>query len=190
MPVFEEKKSPYDLTNLSILIAEDSNYMLSLMSNMLKIFGVGDVMAAEGGREASDILTVTQARTKSRYIRQVDIVLVDWLMPKGSGRDFLKWIRNHDSDTVRFIPVVVVSGYTTELVTAQARDLGANEVLVKPVSATGLASRICAVIDHPRPFIKSHNYFGPDRRRTEGPYRGPERRVMEAEKIEVQHVTQ
>jgi len=187
-PIFQEKPLPYDLSNFTVLIVEDSQYMQALMSSMLKVFGVGDIMVCEGGDEAKDLLTVTQARTKSRYITKVDIVLTDWLMPLGSGKDLLTWIREHDRDVIRFLPVIVVSGYTTEIVTTKARDLGANEVLVKPLSGMGLASRICSVIENPRPFVKAPTYFGPDRRRQNLPFHGPERRLTKAEQIKVTHV--
>lgn len=187
MSLFEKKPQPYDLSNFTILIVEDSAYMQSLMASMLKVFGVGDILACEDAKEAIDLLTITQASKKSRYLTNVDIVLTDWLMPKGSGRELLKWIRGHDKDSVRFLPVIVVSGYTTALVTEQARDLGANEILAKPVSGTSLAQRICSVIDYPRPFIKVPTYFGPDRRRQDVPRRGVERRYIKAEEIKVSH---
>jgi two-component system chemotaxis response regulator CheY len=106
-------------------------------------------------------------------------------MPKGSGRELLKWIRTHDKDDIRFLPVVVVSGYTTELLTHITRDMGANEILVKPISGTMLASRICSVIDNPRPFVKSADFFGPDRRRQNMAFRGTERRTQTPKIVEV-----
>ncbi len=181
--LFQEKKEPYDLSNFTILVVEDSTYMQSLISSMLKVFGVGDIMVAEGAKEAIDVLTVTQARAKSKYITKVDLVLTDWLMNKGSGEDLVRWIRSHEKDEVRFLPVVVISGYATEYLTARARDSGANETLVKPVSAKGLASRICSVIDHPRPFVNAPGFFGPDRRRQQIKFSGPERRKVKHEEI-------
>ena len=157
--------------------------MQSLITSMLKAFGVGEILACENANEAIDLLTVLQASKKSRYLATVDIVLTDWLMPKGSGEELLRWIRSHDKDSIRFLPVIVISGYTTELLANLTRDMGANEILVKPVSGTSLASRICSVIDHPRPFIRAPYYFGPDRRRQELPHKGPERRVTAAEEI-------
>lgn len=181
--LFQEKKEPYDLSNFTILVVEDSIYMQSLISSMLKVFGVGDIMIAEGAKEAIDILTVTQARAKSKYITKIDLVLTDWLMPKGNGEELVRWIRTHEKDEVRFLPVVVISGYATEQLTARARDCGANETLVKPVSAKGLASRICTVIDHPRTFVNVPGFFGPDRRRQQGKFSGPDRRKIKPEQI-------
>ncbi len=161
--------------------------MQSLMTSMLKVFGVGDILTCEDAKEAIELLTITQARRKSRFITDVDIVLTDWLMPKGSGKELLQWVRSSDRDSVRFLPVVVVSGYTTELVISMTRDCGANETLVKPISGTGLASRICAVVDNPRPFIDAPDYFGPDRRRQDMVFKGENRRVMQTEQIKVIH---
>ena len=185
MPVFEEDKPLYDLTNFNILIVEDSIFMQNLIVSMLKAFGVGDIMVADSGNEAIDILTITQARAVSQHVSSVDIVITDWLMPKGTGEDVLRWIRTHKRDAVHFLPVIVLSGYTTGDVTSHARDLGANEVLTKPVSANALASRITSVINRPRPFINVETYFGPDRRRKDGPYSGPDRRATKAEEIKV-----
>lgn len=189
MSLFNKQPQPYDLSNLTILIVEDSYYMQSLMTQMLKVFGVGGILAVTSAPEAIDLLSVMQATKKSKYLSSIDIVLTDWLMPKGSGEDLLRWIRGHEKDTIRFLPTIVISAYTTEIVANRARDLGANETMVKPISGKGLASRICGVIDHPRPFVKAPDYFGPDRRRQDIPFRGTDRRQTKAEEILVKNAS-
>jgi two-component system, chemotaxis family, chemotaxis protein CheY len=187
MSLMNKDTRPYDLSNFTVLLVEDSVYMQSLMISMLKVFGVGDILVCDNGQEAIDLLTITQARRKSRHVNDVDIVLTDWLMPKVSGKELIRWIRNHPSDDVRFLPIIVVSAYTTEKLVALARDCGANESLVKPISGTSLAGRICSVIDNPRPYISIPGYFGPDRRRQDVPYKGGNRRVTAVEEIQVIH---
>lgn len=159
--------------------------MQNLFCSMLKVFGVGDIMTCNDSNEAKELLTITQARTRSRHIEKIDIVITDWLMPDGSGEDLVRWIRGHDKDVVRFMPIIVTSGYTTERVTNKCRDLGVNETLVKPVSGTSLASRICSVIAKPRIFVESRDYFGPDRRRQESTYTGVDRRLQEPYYVEI-----
>lgn len=183
----KNKPEPYDLSNFTILVVEDSVYMQNLITQMLKVFGVGDIMTCENAHEAIEVLTVTQARSQSKYITEVDIVLTDWSMPEGSGEELLQWIRGNKKDSIRFLPVIVVSAYTTNKLTALARNLGANELLVKPVSAKGLASRITSVIENPRPFVDAPGYFGPDRRRQDAKFSGADRRVQEAELIKVDY---
>lgn len=114
-----EDKDPYDLNNISVLIVEDSVYLQNLIVSMLKAFGVGDIMSCRGGEEAKDLLTISLVKSKSRHITDVDIVLTDWLMTEGSGEELVKWIRNHEKDEIRFLPIVVASAYTTEYVTVR-----------------------------------------------------------------------
>jgi len=183
----KDEPSPYDLSNFTVLLVEDSLYMQALMVSMMKMFGVGDIMVCNGAREAIDLLKVTQARRKSRYVTDIDIIVTDWLMPDGSGKDLLDWVRGQKDDNVRFLPVVVVSAYTTEKLVAMARDAGANETLVKPISGVGLASRICGVIDKARSFVSTADYFGPDRRRQDMVFNGADRRVIGAQNVKVKY---
>lgn len=185
MGIIKKQPMSYDLTNLTIMVVEDSAYMSSLISSMLKIFSVGDIMECTDCHEAIEVLTVTQARSKSRFVTHVDVILTDWLMPSGSGQTLLDWVRSHPSDDIRFMPVIIVSGYTTQAIIHDARDHGANDTLVKPISANGLASRICSIIETPRVFVKSPNYFGPDRRRQTMPYKGEERRLMKTKTVTI-----
>ena len=177
----QREKDPYDLRNMSVLIVEDSGYLKSLMISMLKLFGVGDIMSCDGAEEAKDLLTIALAKSTSRHITGVDIILTDWLMPKGSGEELVHWVRTHKKPEMHYLPIVVVSAYTTEHVAMKARDMGVNETMAKPVSGKGLAQRICSVIDAPRPFLRTQDYFGPDRRRKDMPYKGADRRSQDTE---------
>jgi len=181
-----KKSSTYSLRNFSILLAEDYEFMQQLMTGMLKAFGVGNIMVCSGGDEARGLLSM-MAATKSGDVRMVDIVLTDWLMPDGSGPDLIQWIRNHKSDHVRFLPIMLVSAFTSEDVVRTARNFGANEAMVKPVSGEMLSKRILSVIDNPRPFVKTADYFGPDRRRRDVARKGEDRRKMQQEMITVNH---
>lgn len=179
VPLFQSSPEPYDLRNFTVLLVEDSPYMQSLTSEMLKLFGIGDIIKCDDAKEAIDLLTITHARRSSRHVDKVDIVLTDWLMPGGSGAELIQWIRNHEATDIRFLPIVVISGYTTEKLTYKTRDMGINELLVKPISGKLLASRICSVIDTPRPFIQTQDYFGPDRRRQDMDFPGEDRRSQD-----------
>jgi DNA-binding response OmpR family regulator len=63
----------------------------------------------------------------------------------------------------------------------QARDAGVNEFIAKPVSVKTLMQRLVAVIESPRPYVRTEAYFGPCRRRRGAEeHRGPERREQKA----------
>ncbi len=54
--------------------------------------------------------------------------------------------------------------------------------MVKPVTARAVLDRLNNVIFKPRPFIRTAEYFGPDRRRRQDPaFEGPWRREGDAQ---------
>jgi len=97
-----------------------------------------------------------------------------------TGLEFVKKIRTDPNSPNPFVPVIMLTGHTHIDHVRMARDAGANEFLAKPVSVKAVLSRLMAVIEHPRPFVRSKSYFGPcRRRRAMDDYRGPERRGMD-----------
>ncbi|MBI2233869.1 MAG: response regulator [Micavibrio aeruginosavorus] len=182
-PVKQRAQITYSLKNFTILLAEDYEFMQNLIGGMLRAFGVGNIMVCGSGREAIELLQITESQTRSGNIKGIDLILADWMMPEGSGLELIDWVRNHKSDRIRFTPIILVSAFTSEDVVIAARDHGANEALVKPVSGEKVAARILSVIDTPRPFVKTSTFFGPDRRRKDRPFPGEDRRKMTATQI-------
>ena len=180
-----KQKKAYSLSAFRVLIVEDYPFMADLMSSMLREFGVGNIVQASSGNEAKELITLFNSDEGGR--NKIDVVLMDWLMPDGDGLELLQWIRAHKKDSIRFMPSVLCSAYASEDVVTVGRDNGANEVLVKPVSAQKLASRLLHVIDKPRPFLKAPGYFGPDRRRRTEEFKGTERRVSSEEDVKQYH---
>ena len=103
-------------------------------------------------------------------------MITDMSMEPIDGAGLLKWIRQDPKSVNRFLPVIVLTGHTELAKIMEMRDLGATEILAKPVTVTGLSKRMVTVIDRPRRFVEIEAYFGPDRRRRMVPYSGDERR--------------
>ncbi|MDB6018793.1 MAG: response regulator receiver protein [Pedosphaera sp.] len=59
------------------------------------------------------------------------LILLDLKMPRKTGFDVLVWIRSQDS--LRYIPVVILTASNQEEDIKRAYELGANSFLVKPV---------------------------------------------------------
>ena len=96
------------------------------------------------------------------------------------GIDFVRLLRNSPDSPNPMVPVIIVSGHSTAGKVGEARDAGANEFLVKPVTARGVIDRIQRVIENPRAFVRAEDYFGPDRRRRDDEnYKGPRRRASD-----------
>lgn len=152
---------------LSVLVVEDTEPMRKLVGSILETLGVGKViMASEGQRGFSMFCS-----------EKPDIVIADWHMEPVSGIELVNKIRTSPASPNKFVPVIMVTGYSAMPRVAEARDSGATEFLVKPFSANDLAKRIAHVINKPRDFIEAQDYFGPDRRRRKlEEYQGPRRR--------------
>ena len=104
----------------------------------------------------------------------VDILLTDLKMPKLDGMELLARVRQESPST----EVVMLTGHTHIDQVRQARDAGVNEFLAKPVSVKSLMARLVAVIEQPRPYVRTGVYFGPCRRRRgSNEYHGTERRA-------------
>lgn len=162
---------PYRFEKLTILVVEDSPPMLEVMVNALKLLGVGHVFQARNGEAAFQVFT------KERP----DIVITDWEMEPVDGLELVEWIRRHSMSPKRNVPVIMMTGYAAGARVSAARDRGVTEFLVKPFTANELGRRIAYVIDAPRDFVETNEFFGPDRRRRSShDYSGSERR-QEAE---------
>ena len=121
----------------TILVVDDEAPVRSIAVNMLKYLGY-KVIEAGDGQEAIDILR--------SYPTPIDAMMMDVYMPKLSGRDTFKQIRNLGID----IPVVVCSGFAVEAdeftSLIQGRH-GKIEVIQKPYSMEALAKIIARAVD-------------------------------------------
>ena len=144
-----------DISNVKFLIVEDNPFMRIILKQLLRALGVLEMAeAADGALAFSSMKTF-----------EPDIILVDWEMQPLDGLDFVKLVRTGDDSPNQYVPIIMVTGHSEQNKVTQARDAGINEMLIKPLSARTLFSRIRAVIERPRPFVETRSYFGPDRRR-------------------------
>ena len=160
--------SGYRFNRLKIRVVDDNAHMRRLAITILQAFGVHETFEADSGERAWTVL---------REINP-DVVVLDWMMEGMSGLELAQMIRTNPQSPSPFVPMIMLTGYTSVDHVRQARDSGVNEFIAKPVAAKTMMSRLVAVIEHPRPFVRTDAYFGPcRRRRTSDDYNGPERRA-------------
>lgn len=157
----------YDLSTAKILIVDDMKPMLSLTKSILNIFGFKNVYVASSGEEALQLVIKNDP----------DLVITDWVMEPMDGLELTKELRKNPLCPNPYVPVVMMTGFSSKLRVEQARDYGITEFLVKPFTSRDLYSRITQIIEKPRQFVDSGAFFGPDRRRRHmKDYYGPKRR--------------
>ncbi|MFT3996631.1 MAG: response regulator [Asticcacaulis sp.] len=155
------------LERVRFLVVDDNTHMIHIVKTILRGFGATHVFEA---RDAGDAFQ----RLRNDAI---DIVIVDFMMEVLDGVEFVHMVRNSSDSANRYIPVIMLTAHSERSRVTRARDAGVNEFCAKPVTALELYKKVSAVINKPRPFIKTQTYFGPERRRKQdSKYNGPERR--------------
>ncbi len=158
-----------DWSRLSVLLVDDSEFMISLISGVLRNLGITRIATAQDGREAVEVLTTMDAKPLETGVSMVDLVISDIIMPGVDGHTLLRWVRTSPKSPDRFIPFIMCSAAADIDQVEQAREHGTTEFFVKPFNAKAVADRIAHVVTRPRQFVLTKTYFGPDRRRNTRP---------------------
>ena len=144
-----------DLGALNVLVVDDNANARRMTKEVLRAFGVTQIIEASDGAGAIDNL--------KKY--KVDIVICDINMAPLDGIEFVHMLRTASDSPAPYTPVIMLSAHTERTRVAEARDAGANEFVVKPFSPRSLYNHLLAVIYDKRLYIRSEDFFGPDRRR-------------------------
>ena len=113
----------------NILIADDEKEIVRLLRIYLETDDV-TVFEANDGAQALDILERND----------VDLALVDIMMPKIDGYQVIKKIRQQE----RYIPVMVISAKITLSDRVLGIDLGADDYITKPFEPLEVAAKVKA----------------------------------------------
>jgi len=120
--------------DLIVLAVDDDIINLKLLKSMLKKTGrVIEVIEARNGSDAIGVL-------KSR--NDIDLILLDIIMPIMGGLEVLKVVRADDN--LRQLPIIVLT--TDETKKNDALEFGANGFLMKPIRNEDLMNKIATVI--------------------------------------------
>lgn len=153
----------YSFDRVRILVIEDNQPMLEICRTLLLTFGVGEVLTAKNGEEGFKVACKENP----------DIIIADWMMEPTDGIKMTRQVRNNSLSPNHYVPIILMTGFSEKKRVVQARDAGVTEFLVKPFTARDLYKRISQIIERPRQFVRSDEFFGPDRRRKADPvYKG------------------
>lgn len=178
--------SDYDFGLFSALVVEDNSYLRTLLFQSLKAIGVGNVKTVEHGGLAIDTMRMMKENPSKAGMMHLDMIFCNWQMSPVDGMMLLRWVRRHKESPDRFVPFTMVTGYADPDKVSEAREMGVTEMLAKPFSVNAMADKLLQIVDRPRQFVHTGNFFGPDRRRTAGAAPdGKERRIITEEEIEI-----
>jgi DNA-binding response OmpR family regulator len=119
-----------------ILIVEDNSELLELMRLALKQAGFRTATASNG----ADALTVAQEAAP-------DAVVLDLVLPELDGFAVCESLRRNPATAG--IPIIVLTGLSSEFARLASLEAGADEYVTKPVSLETLVSTIRQLLRRP-----------------------------------------
>lgn len=150
---------------IAILVVDDNNQVLSLLTSVLKHLGVGTVYKAKEGGDAIELIKSLPADYTKKGGCPIDLVISDWVMSPVDGISLLRWVRHHPDTPNPFLPFAMISALSDTSKIQRARDLGATHFFAKPFSVESITAHLCSILTTGRVFVRTENFFGPDRRR-------------------------
>ena len=112
-----------------VLIVDDTPSSLILLGDLLTLKGYS-VLTAASGPEALKILENDRP----------DLILLDVLMPKMSGYQVCRKIR--EDPAMQTLPVIMMTGLDPSEEKAKGREAGATDIIVKPIHLADLLERL------------------------------------------------
>lgn len=121
---------------MNILVVEDDRDIRemvcqSLAQNDFRSVGCRDVQEAK----------------KALATLEPDCLVVDWMLPDGSGVELIRWIRRQNQ--YQQIPVLMLTARAQESDMITGLDSGADDYLTKPMSLRELNARVKALLRRP-----------------------------------------
>ena len=119
----------------NVLVVDDSRIMRNVVKNYFAEQKIPcQYLEAENGSQALDIL-LTQP---------IDLVLLDWNMPKLSGIDFLKKARAIEK--YKKLPIIMVTSEAARYNVIEALKMGATDYIIKPINGKLFAEKISKIV--------------------------------------------
>ncbi|AJC86718.1 chemotaxis response regulator CheY [Campylobacter lari] len=116
---------------MKLLVVDDSSTMRRIIKNTLVRLGHKDVLEAEHGVEAWDLLSQND---------DIKILITDWNMPEMNGLELVKKVRAEEKYADMPIIMVTTEGGKAEVITALKA--GVNNYIVKPFTPQVLKEKL------------------------------------------------
>ncbi len=115
------------------LIVDDDKFSRTFIKTALYQIGIKNTKEASSTEEAAELL----------HSFKIDVILLDQQIPGKNGLDFARELKTGNIENGKNIPIIMVTVDTKEKTVLDAKALGIQEYLVKPISPLALKKRIC-----------------------------------------------
>lgn len=116
--------------DMNVLVVDDAATMRRIVRSLLRELGIKNVREAEDGEVALEDLKRQRA----------DLVVSDWAMPKMTGIELLRAIRQDEA--LKDTPVLMVTAESKKENIMEAVQAGVNNYIVKPFNSKTLEEKL------------------------------------------------
>lgn len=120
--------------SITCLVVDDDKFSRTFIKTALYQIGIKNAKEAANAPEAIEILNSFK----------IDVILLDQQMPNKSGLEFARELKSGNIKDTENIPIIMITVDTKEKTVLDAKALGIQEYLVKPISPLALKKRICS----------------------------------------------
>jgi two-component system chemotaxis response regulator CheY len=125
----------YDVTDLKLLLVDDSTMAQKHVSRLLRGMGFKNIEVANNGQEASEKLDQ----------QNFDLILTDLNMPIMDGQQFVEHVRNERGNA--FTPIIMITSEIDEERLQDIQNTGVSAIFDKPFDPAALKSFLTHAIE-------------------------------------------
>jgi two-component system chemotaxis response regulator CheY len=122
-------------TSMRVLIVDDFSTMRRIIKNILRQLGFNNIIEADDGTAAWEILTKDQ----------VEFIISDWNMPQMTGIELLRKVRA--SEEFGDLPFLMVTAEAQQENIIEAVQAKVSNYIVKPFTAETLGQKINKIFE-------------------------------------------
>ena len=130
------RRPTVDIDGSRVIVADDDRIVRRIV--VAKLSGLGyEVREAEDGQEALDLLEGGEVP---------DLLITDSLMPRMSGLELVRSIRNNADGELSTLPVIMLTSRQSERDVIEGLETGLDDYVTKPFSPDELVARVRTVL--------------------------------------------
>ena len=120
-----------------ILIADDNKQITTILSSYAKKEGLEPIIASDGAEALEKF---------SQQEQEISMVLLDVMMPKVDGFEVCRRLRK-----TSMVPIIMITARGEDYDKIMGLDIGADDYVIKPFSASEVMARVRAVLRRIQP---------------------------------------
>ncbi len=133
-----------NFTNYNAMLIEDDSFIRMVTRDVLKRLQFSEVFEATNGLDAINQLEENIANDDEEPTL-IDIIICDINMAPMNGMGFVNYVKKQDN-FLSDIPILFLTGDAKEDMVHEARKLGVNGYLLKPLTYNGIQDRLYSIL--------------------------------------------